>query len=129
MNTQVPNNRMMSNNNTVMALNNMMQTPNMPYLQNNQKFMGNPMMMNINNNMNYIGMQGQGQLNYGNNFNMPPQMMNQMNPMHIHNQLNPMMNQPQVNSNNIYYNHSNFVFKDYFKNLQNEKKFVMNMEF
>lgn len=118
MNTQIPN-KFLTQHNTVMALNNMIQ-PNFA-MQNIQKVGPNQMV----NNLNLMGM-ALTPMNYQNNMQMP--IMNPMiNPMM--NQMNQQFNQNQMLNSKLYYNHCNYVFKDYYRNLNNEKKFVMQAEF
>lgn len=135
MNTQMPQNKFISPNNTVMALNNMIQNNNFAF-QNNPKLINNPMMNNFNM-MNLPNIPNMGNMPPMNsNFigNIPTPMVNQFNPINGINpipQMNPQFNQINNNMMNpkLYYNHSNFVFKDYYRNLNNEKKFVMQAEF
>ena len=119
MNIQMPN-KFVSPNNTVVALNNMIQNNNFAF-QNNPKMMNNPML----NNFNMLNMP----MNPMYMSNMPTPIMNQFNPMNPVPPMNPQFNPNNMINSKLYYNHSNFVFKDYYRNLNNEKKFVMQAEF
>ena len=119
MNIQMPN-KFVSPNNTVVTLNNMIQNNNFPF-QNNPKMMNNPML----NNFNIMNMP----INPMYLSNMPTPIMNQFNPMNQAPPIYPQFNQNNLVNSKLYYNHSNFVFKDYYRNINNEKKFVMQAEF
>jgi len=114
-------NKFISPNNTVVALNNMIQNNNFAF-QNNPKLMNNPMM----NNFNMVNLP-MNPMNFMNN--MPTPIMNQYNSINPIPQINSQFVQNNLLNSKLYYNHSNFVFKDYYRNINNEKKFVMQAEF